>query len=334
MLQITTDIPIDKWLGYANSHPQGSIFHTPYMHEVYRTQPDHIPFALFALDDTGQIQGLLTGFRQILHRGLIKQLSTRSVLMQSPIANSSEALDALLGAYVGMIKVKAVYTEIRNHYDTGGQSDIYLLHGFAFEDHLNILVDLGLAETELWGQVQSKRRNEIRSAQKQAIEVRRLGIEHLKDAYSILQEVYSRARLPLASYRFFVTALRNAKPKMGLAAFGAFHQERLIGTMIILEYKKTVIDLYAGSLVEFYSKHPNDIIPWEVFRICKEMGFETFDFGGAGSPDKPYGVRDYKKRFGGLMVNFGRYKLIHSPIKYRLAEKGFRLAQRMGLYVS
>ncbi len=333
-MNITQEVQQDKWQAYAESHSQGSIFHTPYMFDVYRSLAGHIPFALFALDDSGQIQGLLTGFRQIIHGGLLKQLSTRAVLMQSPIVSSSEALDALLTSYAEMINGKAVYTEIRNHADTCMQRDIYHNQGFTLEDHLNIIVDLSLAETELWSQVHSKRRNEIRSAQKQGVEVRRLGEDSLPEAYAILQEVYSRARLPLSPFGFFVTAFKDANPAMGLRAYGAFHRQRLIGTMFTLEFKNTVIDLYAGSLAEFYSLHPNDIIPWEVFRICKENGFQVFDFGGAGVPGKPYGVRDYKKKFGGAMVNFGRYELIHSRLKYQLAEIGFKLAQKTGLYAS
>lgn len=44
--------------------------------------------------------------------------------------------------------------------------------------------------------------------------------------------------------------------------------------------------------------------------MAKELGCTTFDFMGAGKPNKPYGVREFKKRFGGELVEYGRYRLI------------------------
>ena len=38
-----------------------------------------------------------------------------------------------------------------------------------------------------------------------------------------------------------------------------------------------------------------------------------------------------KRRFGGELVNFGRYKKIHSPKKLWLAEKGFEIYRRLKL---
>ena len=36
------------------------------------------------------------------------------------------------------------------------------------------------------------------------------------------------------------------------------------------------------------------------------------DFGGAGKPDEPYGVRTFKAKYGGELVNYGRYVCVHS----------------------
>ena len=69
--------------------------------------------------------------------------------------------------------------------------------------------------------------------------------------------------------------------------------------------------------VTFYgteNKYPNDLIPWEVFLWGKENGYKLLDFGGAGKPDIPYGVREYKRKFGGELVNYGRFTHIHKPI--------------------
>jgi len=70
---------------------------------------------------------------------------------------------------------------------------------------------------------------------------------------------------------------------------------------------------------------PNDVLPWHIFLWGKQNGFKVFDFGGAGKPNIPYGVRDYKLKFGGKLVNFGRFELIHKPVLYRLGLIGLFL---------
>ncbi len=105
--------------------------------------------------------------------------------------------------------------------------------------------------------------------------------------------------------------------------YGAFLNDDLIGIMFTLQYKNIVYDLYAGSKSKYYDKNPNDIIPWEVFNICKNEGKTIFDFGGAGKPVVHYGVRDYKMKFGGKLVNYGRLTLVHNPIKMKLKEALF-----------
>ena len=62
-----------------------------------------------------------------------------------------------------------------------------------------------------------------------------------------------------------------------------------------------------------------------------ENGCHTFDFGGAGKPNKEYGVREFKRQFGGALVNYGRCKKIHSPLKVKIAEKGFEVYRKMML---
>ena len=111
--------------------------------------------------------------------------------------------------------------------------------------------------------------------------------------------------------------------------FGAFNNGSLIGTICILVYREKLYDWYAGSLKAYYRKYPNDLLPWEVFKWGQKAGCTIFDFGGAGKPNREYGVRTYKEKFGGSLVNYGRFEKIHQPIKFQMAKLGFRLWQRL-----
>ncbi len=84
-----------------------------------------------------------------------------------------------------------------------------------------------------------------------------------------------------------------------------------------------IYDWYAGSDLDYANLHPNDLLPWKGMLWAKEKGYQVYDFAGAGSPAKKYGVRDYKLRFGGKLENFGRYQCIHRPLFYQIGKAGF-----------
>ncbi len=324
-----TQISREKWWEFTDNNENCNIFSTPYMYDVWNETPGYRSFAFFAIDGNEEIKGILSGYLQTVSSGIFSKISTRAVLMQAPVALDDEALSTLLKHYINFIKRKAVYTEIRNNYDTLNQRHIYEESGFHYEDHLNIIVDLSQSENILWEQISSSRRGEIKKAIKSGVFVSKLTDDYLIESYSILKEVYNRVKLPLPSILFFRNALQKSTVNMGMIIYGAFFNDKLIGIMFTLQYKDTVFDFFAGSISEYYDKHPNDILPWEVFKLCKKEGKTVFDFGGAGKPNVPYGVRDYKKQFGGKSVNYGRFTLVHNPIKMKIAEAGFKLLQKV-----
>lgn len=322
-----SQITREKWQNFTDNNENCNIFSTPYMYDVWNATLGYSSFAFFAIDRNEEIKGVLSGYLQTISPGILSKISTRAVLMQAPVALDDEALSTLLKHYINFMKRKAVYTEIRNNYDTSNQRHIYEEFGFNYEDHLNIIVDLSQSENILWEQIHSKRRNEIKKAIKSGVFVSKLNNDYLVESYSIIKEVYNRAKLPLPSILFFKNALQKSTQNIGMIIYGAFFTDKLIGTMFTLQYKNTVFDFFAGSISQYYDKHPNDILPWEVFKLCKNEGKTVFDFGGAGKPNVPYGVRDYKKQFGGKLVNYGRYTLVHNPLKIKIAEAGFKMYQ-------
>jgi len=43
---------------------------------------------------------------------------------------------------------------------------------------------------------------------------------------------------------------------------------------------------------------------------------------GVGTPEMSYGVRDFKARFGGELVNYGRFIRINNKFFFHIAEIG------------
>jgi hypothetical protein len=46
---------------------------------------------------------------------------------------------------------------------------------------------------------------------------------------------------------------------------------------------------------------------------------------GAGKPDIPYGVRDFKMEFGGELVEHGRFLCVRKPLLYWIGELGVKI---------
>lgn len=289
------------------------------------------PFCMIAKqNDT--VVGVLMGYRQLqINLPLIGFLTSRSVIIGGPVVgkHNEHIMNGLLEAYQTQ-RPKSLYTQIRNLVDTSSFRSVLERNGFIYDDHLDILVDLTQPEAVLWKAVHTKRRNEIRRAEKEGcLVMHQTSPEALEQCYAILTEVYQRAKLPLPEPGHFRAMLDQSTETTGLRLFTAVWNEKIIGCMLCFAWGDTLYDYYAGSYSRYYNKYPNDLLPWDVFRWAKANGFSRFDFGGAGKPGVLYGVRDYKKKFGGTLVNYGRYEQVHYPLLFGLATRLFTLWQRI-----
>jgi serine/alanine adding enzyme len=327
--QVTPD---DERMIYAfiDANPGFQFFQSPVFYQLSLTSKKLRPFYIIAKQE-GSIVGVLLACRQVqINLPFIRFLTSRNLIIGGPLVRNQDEqiVNGLLATY-RIKSPRSLYTQVRNMRDTTGSRAAFLANGFGYEDHLTILVDLGQTEEELWKDVHSKRRNEIRRAEKEGCRVEMVAtLETLTHCYDILTEVYHRAKLPLPDFSHFKAMLQHSTETIGLRIFTAVWKNRIIGCMLCIAWGDTLYDYYAGSYSRYYNKYPNDLLPWAVFKWAKMNGFSRFDFGGAGKPNVPYGVRDYKKKFGGALVSFGRYECVHFPILFRLMTQLFIWWQR------
>jgi lipid II:glycine glycyltransferase (peptidoglycan interpeptide bridge formation enzyme) len=50
---------------------------------------------------------------------------------------------------------------------------------------------------------------------------------------------------------------------------------------------------------------------------------------GAGKPDESYGVRDFKAKFGGQLVEHGRFQIVLSPLLYEIGKMGVKMMKKL-----
>ena len=331
-MRVVQEIDRKKWSNFVYQHPNGNIFQTPEMYEVYRNTKNYEPVFISVLNENNEVLGILLSVIQKEYQGKFGSLTARAIIHGGPIVkdDNPKVLHFILNEYDKVIKKKVIYSQFRNLWDLKTFKYIFNDFGYIFENHLNIAIDLKKSADTLWKEIHSKRRYKIRKALKEGTSARELtSISDIEMMYAILNEVYNNAKLPIADISMFLTTFKFLGPRAMVKFFGAYNDEKLIGTICVLVYRKTLYDWYAGSLREYYNKYPNDLLPWEVFKWGKENGYTLFDFGGAGRPDKKYGVRDFKKKFGGKLLNYGRFEKIHRPMKHRMAMIGFKLWQKI-----
>lgn len=327
------DIDRNQWSKFVAEHANGTFFQTPEYFELHQGIHGYYPYLILATkSDKKTIVGVLVAIRHHVYGGIAHYLTSRVIVTGGPLvdAHYPEVVTLLLQKFVHKMRFRAVYSEFRNLFDMSMFHAAFKRNNAFFEDHLDILIDLHKSEEDLWKDVRSQRRNLIRRAQKQSIEVRELSSEEeRRQSWDVLKDLYRRKKLPLAPKELFERAFTFLEPKGILKPFGAFYQDQLIGTCYVLAYKKNLYYWYAGSSDAYYSLNPNDLMPWVVLLKGKGEQFDQFDFGGAGNPSIPYGVRDYKKSFGGTMVNYGRYELYHNKILFLFMRMAFRVWQKM-----
>ncbi len=107
------------------------------------------------------------------------------------------------------------------------------------------------------------------------------------------------------------------------------HQNRIIGGIACPIHRgQAMYEWYVCGLdSEYKDRHiyPSVLATWAALDYAAENGIPTFDFMGLGKPEEPYGVRDFKARFGGKWVNYGRFSRVNKRGFYAFSEIVYNL---------
>jgi lipid II:glycine glycyltransferase (peptidoglycan interpeptide bridge formation enzyme) len=335
-ISVVRALPEDEWRRFVADHPAGNVFHTPEMFEVFRRSRGHRPELWAAVDD-GHALALLLPVRIALAGGWLSRPTTRAVVYGGVLpaleAEGQQALSLLLQTYAQESARKVLFTELRNVRNSEETLQTLSQCGFVHEHHLNFLIDLQRPAEEILRSIGPRTRKKIRHATRQGA----VKVEEVRDArdlavcYGLLRRTYRAARVPLADRSLFEAAREVLQPK-GMARFSL---ARVGGTpaavSVELLYKQTMFGWYGGTDRSCGRYYPTELLTWEVLRWGAENGYRLYDFGGAGRPDEAYGVRDFKAKFGGELVDHGRDTWVPSHSLFLLGKMCYALYQRLGL---
>jgi lipid II:glycine glycyltransferase (peptidoglycan interpeptide bridge formation enzyme) len=247
----------------------------------------------------------------------------------APGPHGKEALKRLLETYNEAIGGRFLFTELRNLVDLQPYQPVLNDAGFVYEEHLNFLIDLNRPEKEIWSDIRSNAQRNVRRAEKLDVEIQDIDDpQRIPKVYDLLKEVYDRIQVPLADLSFFRSSFEILHPKGMMKIFVTRADNVDIGALTLLLHKNIVLYWYTGTLREHGTYRAGDALVWHALRWGAQNGFHVLDFGGAGKPDEEYGVRDFKAKFGGELVNYGRNICVHAPLAMRASEAVYEVTRR------
>ena len=304
--------------------------------------------------DSGQIneatlRGVCVGY-VTKEKSRLRQFFTRRAIILGGPCLAEDATDEEVTALLSTLHAQLstlntqhstlntpIYIEIRNFNDYSRWRGAFEKAGFAYQPHLNFHVDC-TDKQMMWERLSDNRKRQIRRADL-GFKNEQVTEEDVREWYGILQELYrTKVKTPLLPVEFFVQAY-----KQGVGHFLLIrHEGKIIGGSMVV--KKPTPNTPPGPLSEgrenadenaigngvvyewyecgmnaaYKEQYPSVMATYAGMCYAAEEGIGRYDMMGAGVPDVPYGVRDFKAEFGGELVEHGRFVCVREHILYKI----------------
>jgi serine/alanine adding enzyme len=328
-LSITDTLDPKVWHDFVDQHPEGNIFQTPEMFRVFSLARGYQPELRAAVCENGQVLALLQPVKVTLQDGVFRRLTTRSIAYGSTLCKpdpaGKEALFNLLIDYTQKNGREGLFTELRHLSDASGYQAIFGQCGFGYQEHLNYLIDLDCPTEMILNRMGTHTRKHIRREIKRAeVVVEEINnASQIKTFYQLTRKSYLEAHIPFADISLFEAAFDILYPCNMVKFWLVRIDKTYIASSVELLYKDRVYGWYGGVDRAFSRNTPSELLTWHILKWGAENGYRIYDFGGAGTPDEEYGVRDFKSKFGGQLVCYGRNTCVHAPSLLRLSTIGY-----------
>ena len=307
-----------------------SIFQLPVFYRFLETTKFLEPFR-FSIERDGREVGVIQGFIQKEGGSTKRFFSRRAIINGGPwLAEDirETELEILLRQCIDGLKRRSIYIETRNFSDYSQFRPTFEKLGFVYEPHYDYQVEL--FDGNMWeGRMESSRRRFVKSSLQQgAMIVANPTREDVKGFYTVLQDLYrKRIKKPLFPLSFFNQMLDMSFCKYILVEY----QQEIIGGMLCVFDEDSVYEWFVCGKDSCYPKiYPSTLATWAAIRFAAEQGFKRFDMMGAGAPgDGGYGVREFKAKFGGELVEYGRFVYVCSKPLYYIGKAAVSIMKKL-----
>ena len=287
----------------------------PFRYEVFRNE-----------SPVARIQGYIQS-----DGGLLKRfLSRRAIVNAGPFFAEDireDEVEALLKQCIKGLQRRAIYIETRNFRDYSAYRPTFEKAGFVYEPHYDFIVDTSSLET-MEERMGKSRKRDVKTSLKNGASVDlNPSRDDIVAFYNVLEHLYkTRVKTPLFPLSFF--------EKLYDASFSKFilvrYEGEIVGGTVCVYDDDTVYEWFAcGKDGEIKNVYPSTVATYHGIRFAAENGYKRFDMMGAGAPgDGGYGVRDFKAKFGGELVEYGRFRYVANRPLYSLGKLAVNLMKK------
>jgi len=320
-----------KWEDFVFTNPNGTIFQSPDMYDLYLSVDSYDPLFLALEDQHGNLKILIVAVVMHDYKGLMGKLTARTLVYGGPLIDPKEKhpevlTELLLDALIKAVEKQSLFIQIRNLFDLSVFEPVFHKKSFIREDHLNRIVSTGDPVKTQAGISRSKLRQARQSFLNGADVVTASTEEEVHEMYLMLNNLYkTKVKKPLPPESFFLSFFRSSlQRKLGIILIAKYEGKVIGGMVCPITPGKSLNEWYICGHDKSFSKvHPSVMLTYGAIDYALNYNIPAFDFMGIGSPDVPYGVRDFKTQFGGETVNYGRYLRINNHLLYALGKTVF-----------
>lgn len=322
------DVDFDKWSSLISNSPYASPFQTPEFFD-FINKNQNMEAQVFAVGAKAYEALCVVTLQK--EKGIKGYFSRRAIIYGGPVIATTateEQIKDLLTEIQKFYKSRAIYIEIRNFFDYSAIKNLFTANGFHFVPWLNFHLPVQSAE-QINAAISKSRVRQIKKALKQGVTWQVAEKEEdVLQFYDILSDLYqSKIKKPLFEKEFFLHFFRS---NMGKYLLIHFNNRVIGGIMCPILPQKAIYEFYVCGLdQEFKDQYPSIMATWAAIEYALQNNIPLFDFMGAGSPDEAYGVREFKARFGGELVEHGRYIKVLNPFLYQVGKLGLHILSKI-----
>lgn len=316
---------------FLKRHPYNTVFQSPAFFHFYIKAKHHAPHYFLLFDESDRLTGVLLAVVVREGKGLFSLLSARTLVYGGPVIASDDQAyyNSMLQTLNQATARASLFTQFRNFRPWPEPLvEVFKSNGFILRDRLNLIAPIPSSYQALM-QMSASRRRHLKKGLASGVEVREANsLEDIRQLYSLLQHLYRhKVRKPLPDYSFFKLFFEDLMQQgTGVILLVCLNQKIIGGIVAPITKGLTIAELYIVGLDKEYPEHyPSIVATWSAMEYAARHNINNFDFMGLGKPDIPYGVRDFKLRFGGLQVNYGRFARRNYKFLYMLAEIGYNV---------
>jgi len=329
---------LESWNNFLRNHPHNTIFQSPEFYDFYKSVKNFSPYVFIARNDNNRIIGVLLAVIIREHSNIYGYFSSRAVIYGGPLIdekhkNKEELLNQILKTLVKKLKYKTIFIQFRNFFNfQDNLKKIFYENGFSYFDRINLLVNT-VNKDQTLKEISNSKLRQIKAGLKKGCIIRPpKDINEVRIFYEMLYNLYRyKVIKPLPGWSFFEQFYYATKEdKLGIIRLIIKEKNIIGGILSPVTPGRNIYEWYVFGLDKEYKKsYPSILATWSPIDHALNHKLDHLDFMGLGKPEEEYGVRDFKIKFGGKLVSYGRFGRKSNKIVYGIIELAYNFMRKL-----